>query len=83
MLVATFRADVALELDDVPGRIDHHERLVLVSAAGESESGRHEELDPKLLDMLFQPREIFHAQERQAEMPRVGAGLVSTARRSR
>jgi hypothetical protein len=48
----------------------------IVGRACKSERGAHEKLHSKRLEMVFHFREILHAQEGQAVMPRVRARIV-------
>src|SRR5438477_435170 len=69
------RPNVALELHHVARWIGHHEGLMLVSAARESNRGAHQEFDAQFLEMIFQPGKICHMQQGQAVMPGVGARI--------
>ena len=75
-LVAALRPHVALELHHVAGGIRQHHGLMLVGGVREAQRRALQELHAQLHQVRFQPVEVFHAQERQAVVARIGARVV-------
>lgn len=71
-LIAEFRLQIAFELNDIARRINQHECPMFVIRIFKTRPGRYQQFDPQFFDMGDHAREVFHLQESEPEMSRIG-----------